>query len=84
MYQKYAEAQGWKAEVLEANVTGIGGYKEVIMMISGDNVFSKLKYESGAHRVQRVPSNRITRTDSYIDSNRCSYAGSGRSRNRIS
>lgn len=56
MYQKYAEAQGWKAEVLEANVTGIGGYKEVIMMISGDNVFSKLKYESGAHRVQRVPS----------------------------
>lgn len=56
MYQKYAEAQGWKAEVLEANVTGIGGYKEVIMTISGDNVFSKLKYESGAHRVQRVPS----------------------------
>ena len=56
MYQKYAEAQGWKVEVLEANVTGIGGYKEVIMMISGDNVFSKLKYESGAHRVQRVPS----------------------------
>ena len=42
-------------EVLEANVTGIGGYKEVIMMISGDNVFSKLKYESGAH-AQRVPS----------------------------
>ena len=56
MYQKYAEAQGWKTEVMEANVTGIGGYKEVIMMISGDNVFSKLKYESGAHRVQRVPS----------------------------
>ncbi|MEO2498999.1 PCRF domain-containing protein, partial [Enterococcus faecalis] len=42
--------------IIEANVTGIGGYKEVIMMISGDNVFSKLKYESGAHRVQRVPS----------------------------
>ena len=48
--------QGWKTEVMEANVTGIGGYKEVIMMISGENVFSKLKYESGAHRVQRVPS----------------------------
>lgn len=41
---------------MEANVTGIGGYKEVIMMITGDSVFSKLKYESGAHRVQRVPS----------------------------
>ncbi len=56
MYQKYAEAQGWKTEVMEANVTGIGGYKEVIMMITGENVYSKLKYESGAHRVQRVPS----------------------------
>ncbi|MHC5268460.1 peptide chain release factor 1 [Enterococcus sp. LJL98] len=56
MYQRYADAQGWKVEVMDANVTGIGGYKEVIMMITGDNVFSKLKYESGAHRVQRVPS----------------------------
>ncbi|AOA01232.1 MAG: peptide chain release factor 1 [Carnobacterium sp.] len=56
MYQKYAEGQGWKTEVLEANITGIGGYKEIIFMITGNNVFSKLKYESGAHRVQRVPS----------------------------
>ncbi|MGX7420556.1 peptide chain release factor 1 [Carnobacterium gallinarum] len=56
MYQKYAENQGWKTEILEANITGIGGYKEIIFMISGNNVFSKLKYESGAHRVQRVPS----------------------------
>lgn len=56
MYQKYAEAQGWRVEVMDANITGIGGYKEVILMITGDNVFSKLKYESGAHRVQRVPS----------------------------
>ena len=56
MYQRYAESQGWRIEVMDANVTGIGGYKEVIMMITGDNVFSKLKYESGAHRVQRVPS----------------------------
>ena len=54
--KKYAEAQGWRVEVMDANVTGIGGYKEVILMITGDNVFSKLKYESGAHRVQRVPS----------------------------
>ncbi|SJZ38285.1 peptide chain release factor 1 [Pilibacter termitis] len=56
MYQKYSEGQGWKFEVLEATVTGIGGYKEAIAMITGDNVYSKLKYESGAHRVQRVPS----------------------------
>ena len=56
MYQRYADAQGWKVEVMDANVTGSGGYKEVIMMITGESVFSKLKYESGAHRVQRVPS----------------------------
>ncbi|MEF9938360.1 peptide chain release factor 1 [Carnobacterium sp.] len=56
MYQKYAEGQGWRTEILEANITGIGGYKEIIFMITGNNVFSKLKYESGAHRVQRVPS----------------------------
>lgn len=56
MYSKYAESQGWRVEVMEANITGIGGYKEIILMITGDNVFSKLKYESGAHRVQRVPS----------------------------
>lgn len=55
MYQRYAESQGWKVEVMDATVTGIGGYKEVIMMITGDRVYSKLKYESGAHRVQRVP-----------------------------
>ncbi|MEG2254591.1 MAG: peptide chain release factor 1, partial [Vagococcus sp.] len=56
MYQSYASAQGWKFEVMDANITGIGGYKEVTIMITGDSVFSKLKYESGAHRVQRVPS----------------------------
>lgn len=56
MYQSYASAQGWKFEVMDANITGIGGYKEVTIMVSGQSVFSKLKYESGAHRVQRVPS----------------------------
>lgn len=56
MYQKYADAQGWRTEVLDANITGIGGYKEITLMITGDNVYSKLKYENGAHRVQRVPS----------------------------
>ncbi|MEG0254673.1 MAG: peptide chain release factor 1 [Vagococcus sp.] len=56
MYQSYAQAQGWKFEVMDANITDIGGYKEVTIMITGESVFSKLKYESGAHRVQRVPS----------------------------
>ena len=55
MYQKYSENQGWKFEILESNVTEIGGIKEVSVMISGNSVYSKLKYESGAHRVQRVP-----------------------------
>ncbi|MDN6626576.1 MAG: peptide chain release factor 1 [Pisciglobus halotolerans] len=56
MYQHYAESEGWKTEVLNANITGIGGYKEITFMVSGDSVYSKLKYENGAHRVQRVPS----------------------------
>jgi len=56
MYQSYSQSQGWTFEVMDANITDIGGYKEVTVMITGDSVFSKLKYESGAHRVQRVPS----------------------------
>ncbi|HIX42898.1 MAG TPA: peptide chain release factor 1, partial [Candidatus Kurthia intestinigallinarum] len=55
MYSKYAEAQGWKTEIVSANPTELGGYKEIVIMISGSDVYSKLKYESGAHRVQRVP-----------------------------
>lgn len=55
MYSRYAESRGWKAEIMDANPTGIGGYKEVIVMINGDGAFSRLKYENGAHRVQRVP-----------------------------
>ncbi|WP_188204063.1 peptide chain release factor 1 [Desemzia incerta] len=55
MYQRYSESQGWKTEVLNANITGIGGYKEITLMITGQNVYSKLKFENGAHRVQRVP-----------------------------
>lgn len=55
MYSMYAEAKGWKTEVLNANETGLGGYKEISFMISGDGAYSRLKYESGVHRVQRVP-----------------------------
>lgn len=55
MYVRYAERNGWRTEVIEAHSTGIGGFKEVIFMIYGKGVYSKLKYESGAHRVQRIP-----------------------------
>lgn len=55
MYSRYAEAQGWKTEVIEASSTGVGGYKEIIFIINGTGAYSKLKYENGAHRVQRVP-----------------------------
>ncbi|QPC47723.1 peptide chain release factor 1 [Mangrovibacillus cuniculi] len=55
MYSRYAESQGWKTEVMEANVAGVGGYKEIIFMITGKGAYSKLKFENGAHRVQRVP-----------------------------
>ncbi|MDY0404548.1 peptide chain release factor 1 [Virgibacillus sp. 179-BFC.A HS] len=55
MYSRYAENQGWKTEVIESHTTGVGGYKEIIFMINGKGAYSKLKYENGAHRVQRVP-----------------------------
>ncbi|WP_368653358.1 peptide chain release factor 1 [Ornithinibacillus sp. 4-3] len=55
MYSRYAEIKGWKTEIIEASSTGLGGYKEIIFMIAGDGAFSKLKFENGAHRVQRVP-----------------------------
>lgn len=55
MYSRYAEMQGWKTEVIESNPTGLGGYKEIIFMINGQGAYSKLKFENGAHRVQRVP-----------------------------
>ncbi|QQZ09226.1 peptide chain release factor 1 [Heyndrickxia vini] len=55
MYSRFAEAQGWKTEVIEASTTGVGGYKEIIFIINGKGAFSKLKFENGAHRVQRVP-----------------------------
>ena len=55
MYSMYAEAKGWKTEVLNANPTELGGYKEISFMISGDSAYSRFKFESGVHRVQRVP-----------------------------
>lgn len=55
MYSRYAETQGWKVEVLETSPSNLGGLKEIVAAIQGDKVYSKLKYESGVHRVQRVP-----------------------------
>ena len=55
MYTRFAESQGWKVDVLERSETGIGGIKEAIFIVSGEDVYSKMKFESGAHRVQRVP-----------------------------
>jgi peptide chain release factor 1 len=55
MYQRHAEAQGWKFDILEEQMTELGGIKEVVAHIKGEGVFARLKYESGVHRVQRVP-----------------------------
>jgi peptide chain release factor 1 len=55
MYQRYAEAQGWRWEVLEAQASDLGGIKELVAHVQGEGVFARLKYESGVHRVQRVP-----------------------------
>ncbi|MBO6776699.1 MAG: peptide chain release factor 1 [Marinibacterium sp.] len=55
MYQRFAESQGWKLEIIEEQATELGGIKEVVARVAGDDVFARLKYESGVHRVQRVP-----------------------------
>ena len=55
MYTKYAESQGWRCEIIDANEPELGGFKEVIFSVDGENVYSKMKFESGVHRVQRVP-----------------------------
>jgi peptide chain release factor 1 len=55
IYTRYADGQGWKSAVMSSNESGIGGYKEIIFQVVGKGVYSKLKYESGVHRVQRVP-----------------------------
>jgi peptide chain release factor 1 len=55
MYTRYAERQGWKVELIDSNAIGVGGFKEVVFQVKGRGAFSKLKYDSGVHRVQRVP-----------------------------
>ena len=71
MYSRYAEKQGWRVEVLSANEGEHGGYKEVIARVEGENVYAKLKFESGAHRVQRVPE---TESQGRIHTSACTVA----------
>jgi peptide chain release factor 1 len=71
MYSRYAETQGFKVSVLSANDTGIGGYKEIIAQIVGKGVFSRFKFESGTHRVQRVPE---TESGGRIHTSACTVA----------
>ncbi len=76
MYSRYAETQGWKVEVLESSPSSLGGLKEVVAAIQGNKVYSKLKYESGVHRVQRVPA---TETQGRIHTSAATVAVTSRS-----
>jgi len=71
MYSRYAEARGWRVELMSANESELGGYKEVIARIDGDGVYGQLKFESGAHRVQRVPA---TEAQGRIHTSACTVA----------
>jgi peptide chain release factor 1 len=71
MYGRYAEAKGWRTEIIDRNETDVGGFKEIVVRVSGDAVFSTLKFESGVHRVQRVPA---TESQGRIHTSACTVA----------
>ena len=71
MYLRFAERQGWRTEILSENVSDLGGYKELVVRIEGDNVYGRLKFESGGHRVQRVPA---TEAQGRIHTSACTIA----------
>jgi len=71
MYLRYAERRGWRTEVMSESVSDLGGYKEVVFRVEGDSVYSRLKFESGGHRVQRVPA---TETQGRIHTSACTVA----------
>lgn len=71
MYTRYAEARGWKVEPIDASPSDLGGFKEVIFLVSGSDVYQRLKYESGVHRVQRVP---VTEAQGRIHTSTCTVA----------
>ena len=78
MYAMYAAKNGWRTNVISLNETELGGVKELVLAVEGSGVFSKLKFESGVHRVQRVPGNRDTGPHSHLHRHSCGDAGSGR------
>ena len=71
MYLRYAERRGWRTEVMSESMSDLGGYKEVVFRIEGDDVYARLKFESGGHRVQRVPA---TETQGRIHTSACTVA----------
>ena len=71
MYTRYAERKGWKSEIISESQSELGGYKEVVLRIEGDNIYGQLKFESGGHRVQRVPA---TETQGRIHTSACTVA----------
>ena len=71
MYTRYAESQGWACEIVSASTSELGGYKEVVLRVAGENVYGALKFESGGHRVQRVPA---TETQGRIHTSACTVA----------
>ena len=71
MYLRFAESQGWRTEILSENVSDLGGYKELVVRVEGDGVYGRLKFESGGHRVQRVPA---TETQGRIHTSACTVA----------
>ena len=71
MYTKYADKQSWRTKIVDSNAGDIGGYKIVVVEIAGENVYSKLKYESGVHRVQRVP---VTEASGRVHTSTCTVA----------
>ncbi len=71
MYSRYAAAKGWKVELLSFNENGLGGFKECIASITGQNVYARLKFESGTHRVQRIP---VTESNGKIQTSTCTVA----------
>ncbi len=71
MYLRFAEGQGWRTEILSENVSDLGGYKELVVRVEGDGVYGRLKFESGGHRVQRVPA---TETQGRIHTSACTVA----------
>ena len=79
MYKHHAEQRGWKVEVLDMNATELGGFKELILGIEGEDAYRELQYESGGHRVQRVPE---TETKGRIHTSAATVAVHGRARGR--